>query len=61
MQADPLSQKALVILDKSLGSEHPALVPVLTTRAGILKKLGQAEEADRLETRAKAIKMKRGE
>ena len=58
MEANALSEKSLAILDKGLGSEHPRLIPVLDSRAKLLRQLGRAAEADAVEVRAKTLKQK---
>ena len=57
-QAKAFYQRALVIKERTLGSEHPDLVPILQLYAGLLRKMGQEDEAIKLEARAQAIQAK---
>jgi tetratricopeptide (TPR) repeat protein len=57
-KAEPLFQRALAILEKALGPEHPAVVTSLENYAFFLRNMGRSEEAAPLETRARAIRAK---
>ncbi len=58
-EADPLSQRALAIIEKALGPEHPNVAAVLENYAALLHKLNRDAEADKMEARAQAIRAKR--
>ncbi len=49
---------SLAILEKTLGPEHPNVAAGLENYAALLRKTARADEADRMETRAKAIRAK---
>ena len=57
-KAEPLYKKALAIREKALGPTHPTLAQGLENYAGLLRKLNRIPEAEKLETRAKAIRAK---
>ncbi len=58
-KAEPLFKRSLAILEKALGSEHPTLVAGLENYAGFLRKTGNTAEAEVMEGRASAIRLKR--
>ncbi len=55
-QAEPLFKRALAILEKTLGPEHPHLATTLKNYAALLRKLDRTAEAVTMEVRAKAIR-----
>jgi len=55
-RAEPLYTRAMGIVEKALGPEHPALAPLLEGRAAALRKLNRSLEADKDEARAAALK-----
>ncbi len=57
-QAEPLYLRALAILEKALGPEHPNVASGLENYADLLQKTGRTAEADELEERARAIRAK---
>ncbi len=57
-EAEPLDQRALAIMEKALGPEHPNVAASLERYAELLRKTERNAEADRLEKRAKAIRAK---
>ena len=54
--AGPLYQRALAILEKALGPEHPNVATSLENYAVLLRKTDRNAEADELEKRARAIR-----
>ena len=59
--AEPLDQRALAILETTLGPEHPDFVNSLENYATLLRKTGRGDEAAKMEARARAIRAKRAE
>ncbi len=57
-EAEPLYQRALAIVEKALGSEHPSVATSLENYAALLWKTGRNAEATRMKARAKAIRAK---
>ncbi len=57
-QAEPLYQRALAIVEKALGPEHPDVAQSLENYAALLRQTARADEAERMEARAKAIRAK---
>jgi tetratricopeptide (TPR) repeat protein len=57
-KAEPHFGRALAILEKALGLEHPNLATSLENYASLLRTVGRPEEATPLEVRAKAIRAK---
>lgn len=53
--AEPLYKRSLEIREKALGTDHPHLVTLLNNYALLLKRVNRPEEANALESRAKAI------
>ena len=49
----------MAILEKALGLEHPNVATSLENYAPLLRATGRTAEADKMETRAKAIRAKR--
>ena len=60
-EAEALYQRALAILEKSLGPEHPDVAQVLENYADLLRETGRGEEASSMEARAQAIRAKQSE
>ncbi len=60
-EAEPLYQRALAIVEKALGPEHPQVATVLGNYAALLHKLNRDAEADKMEARAQAIRAKHAE
>ncbi len=57
-EAEPLFQRALAIDEKALGPEHPDVAASLENYAALLRQTARADEAERMEARAKAIRAK---
>ena len=57
-EAEPLYQRSLAILEKALGPEHPDVATSLENYAALLRQTARADEAERMEARAKAIRAK---
>ncbi len=57
--AEPYHKRALAILEKALGTEHPNVATSLENYADLLRSTGRTSEADKMEARAKAIRDKR--
>ncbi len=57
-EAEPLYQRALAISEKALGPEHPDVAQSLENYAALLRQTARANEAERMEARAKAIRAK---
>lgn len=57
-RAEPLFQQALAIFEKTLEPAHPNVAIVLDQYAQLLRKLNRAEEALKLEERARTIQVK---
>ncbi len=57
-EAEPLYKRALAILEKTLGSEHPRVATALKNYAALLRETGRSDEAAKMEARAKAIRAK---
>ena len=55
-EAEPLFQRALAIVVKVLGPEHPNVAQMLENYAGLLRKMDRNEEVEELEERARAIR-----
>jgi hypothetical protein len=56
--AEPLYQRALEVRERVLGADHPDVATTLTSYARLLRKMGRAEEAGKLEARVRAIRTK---
>jgi len=54
-EAKPLYQRALALIERTLGPEHPNLAATLDNYADLLRKMQRAAEAETAEARAKAI------
>ena len=57
-EAEPLHKRALAIMEKALGPEHPDVATSLENYAALLRQTARADEAERMEARAKAIRAK---
>ncbi len=57
-EAEPLLKRALAIREKALGPEHPHVAQSLENYAALLRQTARANEAERMEARAKAIRAK---
>jgi len=57
-EVEPLYQRSLAIVEKALGPEHPDVATSLENYAPLLRQIGRADEAERMEARAKAIQAK---
>ena len=55
-EAEPLYQRALAIVEKALGPEHPHVAGGLENYAVLLRATGRSDEATKMEARAKAIR-----
>jgi hypothetical protein len=53
-EAEPLIQRALAILEKRLGPDHPDIAHCVRNYALFLRERGRAAEAEKLEARFKA-------
>ena len=53
--AEPLYQRALTLIEHTLGPEHPNMAAALDNYADLLRKMQREAEAETAETRAKAI------
>ena len=51
-------QRSLAIWENALGPEHPDVATVLVNYAALLRQTARADEAERREARAKAIRAK---
>ena len=57
-EAEPLHKRSLAIREKTLGPEHPGVATSLENYAALLRQTARADEAERMEARAKAIRAK---
>ncbi len=57
-EAEPLYQRSLAIMEKALGPDHPDVATSLENYAALLRQTARADEAARVEARAKAIRAK---
>lgn len=55
-RAETLYRRALEVLEKAQGPEHPNVAEVLENYAGLLRKMNREAEAEKLEARAHAIR-----
>ncbi len=58
-ESEPFYKRALTIVEKALGPEHPNVATSLENYALLLRATGRTAEADKMEARAKAIRVKR--
>ncbi len=56
--AEPLYNRSLAIWEMALGPEHPDVATSLENYAALLRQTKRADEAERMEARAKAIRAK---
>ena len=56
--AEPLYKRSLAIWEMALGPEHPDVATSLENYAALLRQTKRADEAERMEARAKAIRAK---
>ncbi len=56
-EAEPLYQRSLIMFEETLGKEHPILVATLENYAALLRKMNRADEAAKLEARARQIRL----
>ncbi len=57
-EAEPLLKRALAIVEKALGPEHPDVAASLENYAALLRETGRSDEAAKMEARAEAIRAK---
>ncbi len=57
-EAEPLYERSLAIREKALGPEHPDVAASLENYAALLRRTARADEAERMEAPAKAIRAK---
>ncbi len=57
-EAEPLLQRSLAIMEQALGPEHPNVAQGLENYADLLRVLNRHAEAEKMETRAQAIRAK---
>ncbi len=57
-EAEPHYQRALAILEKVLGPEHPDVATSLENYAALLRETEREDQAKEMEARAKAIRAK---
>jgi tetratricopeptide (TPR) repeat protein len=58
-EAEPLYQRSLAILEKTLPPDHPTIALAMENYSRLIKKMNRNEEAATLEERARAIRAKR--
>ncbi len=54
-------KRALAIVEKALGPEHPQVAASLENYAALRRETGRSDEAAKMEARAKAIRAKHAE
>ncbi len=57
-EAEPLHKRALAIMEKALGPEHPDVASSLENYAALLRETARVDEAEGMEARAKEIRAK---
>lgn len=57
-EAEPLFKKAMPIMEKAMGPEHPGMVPFLERYTVLLRKMRRTGEAKKLAARAYSIRTK---
>ncbi len=57
-EAEPLYKRSLAIREKALGLDHPDVALSFENYAALLRQTARADEAERMEARAKAIRAK---
>ncbi len=60
-EAEPLFQRALIVLTRAVGPEHPVVATMLESYARMLRVLNRHDEAEKMEARAQAIRAKHAE
>ncbi len=55
-EAEPLYQRALLVLSRAVGPEHPDVAMMLENYARMLRVLNRHDEAEKMEARATAIR-----
>ena len=55
-QAEPFLQRALAIVEKALGPDHPNVARVLESYAQLLRQMKRGAAARKLEARARTIR-----
>ena len=55
-QAEPLLKRALMIQEKALGPDHPAVATSLENTAFLYRETGREQEAEELDQRVAAIR-----
>ncbi|MCH8112183.1 MAG: tetratricopeptide repeat protein [Proteobacteria bacterium] len=60
-EAEPLFKRALAIVEKALGPEHPNVATSLENYAELLRNMNRKAEAARMEDRAETIRAKHAE
>ena len=58
-KAEPLFKRPLAIMENALGPNHPHVATSLENYAALLRESGRTAEADKMEARAKVIRVKR--
>ena len=58
VQAEPLYKRAIGIDEKALGLDHPNVARTLENYAALLRKMDRDAESEKMEARAKAIRVK---
>ena len=56
LEAEPLYERSLTIMEEALGPEHPSLAQVLENHAVLLRETDRMDEAEQMEARAKTIR-----
>jgi len=56
-EAEPLYERSLLIAENALGPEHPYVAVVCENMAKLCKQIGKEDEAERLEARARSIRL----
>ncbi len=57
VEAEPLYSRALAVFQRSLGSSHEKVADCLSSYATLLRKTGRAAEADKMDARARMIRL----
>ncbi len=57
-EAEPLNKRALSIVEKALGPDHPHVATNLMNYTALLRKTGRTTKATKMEARARAIRAK---
>jgi hypothetical protein len=59
VEAELLFKRSLIILEETLGKNHPHVATVLENMAKCSREMGKKDEAEKLEARTKQIRSKR--